>query len=112
MVAVNRIKFLSITLLFTVSLLFAVKFAFYPVSSFFLDIYGIRYDFSRIDYESGRRIVLEDFSLEIKDILSFKGGKLSVSAGRKSSGFLQKQYVLHYLELIDGELTFDSKWLL
>ncbi len=112
MVAVNRIKFLSITLLFTVSLLFTVKFAFYPVSSFFLDIYGIRYDFSRIDYESGRRIVFEDLSIEIKDMLSFKAGKLTFSAGRKSSGFLQKEYVLHYLELIDGELTFDSKWLL
>ncbi|HSW59926.1 MAG TPA: translocation/assembly module TamB domain-containing protein [bacterium] len=108
----NRIKFLSIILLFTVSFLFAVKFAFYPVSSFFLDIYGIRYDFSKIDYEPGRRIVFEDLSVEIKDLLSFKAGKLAFSIGRKSSGFLEKEYVLHYLELIDGDLTFDSKWLL
>ncbi|MGI6393243.1 MAG: hypothetical protein ACOX2F_00690 [bacterium] len=86
----NRIKFLSITLVFTVSLLFLIKFALYPVSSFFLHFYGIKYDFSTIDYESDYKIAIEDFVLEIDNVVNFKAGKIVFSVGRKSVNFLKK----------------------
>lgn len=111
-VAVKRIKFLSAILLFTVFTLFMMQFAIYPVSSFFLDIYGIKYDFSNIRLERKTGIVFDDFSIEIKDMMTLKADKLALSIGRKSSGFLQKEWILRNLEIINGELVFDKKWLL
>jgi len=111
MVAVNRYRFISAILIFTVGIMFIIRFSFYPVTSFILDAFGINYDFSDMSVDTDGTVKLEDLSLNIDGVAGFKCESLAFSIGRRTTGFLKKEFVISRLEIVRGELTFDSKWI-
>jgi len=112
MVAVNRYKFLSAILIFTVGLMFIARFSFYPVTSFILEVFGVSYNFSDISFDMDGTLEIEDLSVHVDDIVDFKSEKLALSIGRRTTGFLKKEFVLSRFELIKGDITLNSKFLL
>lgn len=111
MVAVNRHRIISAVLIFSVGIMFIVRFSFYPVTSFILDAFGIGYNFSDISIDTDGVVRLEDLTVDVDGVVSFKCRMFAFSIGRRTTGFLKKEFVLSRLEIIRGELTFDSKWI-
>ncbi len=110
-VDLNRFKFISSTLIFIVAFLFAVKFTFYPASSYILRFFGISYDFSRVDMDLDGNISISGLSVVVDDLLEFRTEKFEVGFSRRTSGFLKKDIVIKKFKLHDSVLTFDSEWL-
>ncbi len=108
MVAVNRIKFLSGILVFLVATLFFIRFAFYPLSSSILQVFGIEYDFSRVSVSINGVFQINDFKLDIENKLSFRSDKVEISIARRFVGIFRNIPVIKHLKIDNGNLVLKS----
>jgi hypothetical protein len=109
MVAVKRIKFLSAILVFIVATLFFMRFAFYPLSSSILQVFGISYDFKQIGINRAGFINIEKFKLGIEEGLSFESDLIEISITRKFVGIFKNVFVADHLKIVNGNLNLNSK---
>lgn len=108
--AVKIINLLSSLFLFFIGIIFIVKFAFYPVSSSFLEKeYGIAYDFDSPQFAFDGTFTLKNLKILYQDSVSVEIESFSFRPGQKFSGIFKNHVVLHLFEIVNTNIVVDTK---
>ncbi len=96
-------------MIFVVATLFFLRFAFYPISSSVLNVFGIRYDFSRVSLDRYGVFSISDFELDVENLFSFSANTVEISLTRRFTGLIRKRAVVRHLKVENGYLYLDSQ---